>query len=139
MPRDVKQKKQGDGMEGSMKNRISEEVLLKLDNRTTASLPLDCRHHGAQGHCSREKEPTKRLVEKPNPNQLLSEAKCLTTHMCLSCIHTTTRSGVKEKVSETILSDLACVNRAKHEHTTQLLMMKQAKTDIPVLRLDKKK
>lgn len=81
MPRDIKQKKQGDGIEESMKNRISEEVLLKLDNRTTASLPLDCRHHGAQGHCSGEKEPAKRLVEKPNPSQLPSKAKCLTTHV----------------------------------------------------------
>lgn len=76
MPRDVKQKKQGDGMEESMKNRIS-EVLLKLDNRTTASLPLNCHHHGAQGHCSGKKEPAKRLVEKPNPSQLLSKGKIL--------------------------------------------------------------
>lgn len=60
-----------------MKNRISEEALLKLDNRTTASLPLDCRHHGAQGHYSGEKEPTKRLAEKPNPSQLLSKGKML--------------------------------------------------------------
>jgi len=77
MPRDVKQKKQGDEMEGSMNNRISAEVLLKLGNRTTASLPLDCCHHGAQGHCSGEKEPAKRFVEKPNPSQLLWNGKML--------------------------------------------------------------
>lgn len=86
-----------------MKNRIS-EVLLKLDNRTTASLPLDCHHHGAQGHCSGKKEPAKRLVEKPNPSQLLSKGKIL-NHTCLDCIDTKTRSDVKENVSETMMSD----------------------------------
>lgn len=58
-----------------MKNRISEEVLLKLDSSTTAFLPLHCHHHGTQGYCSGEKEPTKRLTEKPDPRQLLSKGK----------------------------------------------------------------
>lgn len=50
-------------MAGSMKNRLSEEVLLELDNGTTASLPLDCRHHGAQDYFSGEKEPAKRKAK----------------------------------------------------------------------------
>lgn len=61
MPGDIKQKMQGDGTEGSVKSRVSERNLIKLDNRTTAPLPLDCRHHGTQGHCPRRKNPLKDL------------------------------------------------------------------------------
>lgn len=63
-----------------MKNRISEEVLIKLDSSTTAFLPLHCHHHGAQGYCFGEKEPTKRLAEKANPYS--QKAKHLTRHTC---------------------------------------------------------
>lgn len=68
-------------MEGSMKNSISEEVLLKLDNRTTAALVLDCGQHGARGRCSGEKEPAQRRAEKPNPDSYSQKAKCPTTHV----------------------------------------------------------
>lgn len=56
-----KAKEWGDGTEGSMKNRLSGEVLLELDNRTAASLSLDYRHHGA--YLCGEKEPAKRKAK----------------------------------------------------------------------------
>lgn len=64
-----------------MKNRISEEVLLKLGNRTTAPLVLGCGHHGAQGRCSGENEPAQRRAEKTNPDSYSQKAKCLSTHV----------------------------------------------------------
>lgn len=48
-------------MGGSMKNRLSGEVLLELDNRMAAALSLDSRHHGA--YLSGEKEPAERKAK----------------------------------------------------------------------------